>query len=54
MRQVQLNKLYLWVSDREKVISMHPVDGYTELEFPDRALMNELLMRMIEEYYKIQ
>ena len=54
MRQVRPNKLYLWVSDRDKVISMHPVEGYTELEFPDRALMHEFLMRMIEEYYKIQ
>ena len=47
MRQVRPNKLYLWVSDRDKVISMHPGEGYTELEFPDRALMHEFLMRMI-------
>lgn len=54
MKYAEAQELRLWVSDEDKIVSMHSVDGYKMLKFPDRELFNEFLLRMIEEYYKIQ
>ena len=54
MGKSEVSKLMLWVSDKDKIISMHPVQGYKELAFPDREFFNEFLLKMIDEYYKIQ
>lgn len=54
MMCTKTQELSLWVSDEDKIVSMHSVDGYKMLKFPDRELFNEFLLRMIEEYYKIQ
>ena len=46
MEQEHSHVWRFWVDSEQRIVSFHPVDGFTLLEFRDQALF----FRCIEEY----
>lgn len=43
-----------WISETEKIVSFHPVEGYQLVRFPSQGLFHCEILAMANEGYRFQ